>query len=216
MRVGQHLHRLEDKHFYFDAANYLYLGADEIAFETERHELIQCLVRAGRRAIKLAAFNLSTNFLRKAVGQVKEGDWGNVYSIVLDAYSALAEAEYYVQNYDVCIQRVEDIVSHAQGIESSLRARNTRMQAWAEQKKYGLILREVQAIASELGEKVPAMTYPNAEKAVKKTRKLVDGTTMGFLDKLAPCTNDRDEWLIMSLATAAHYAWKYGDKNVTR
>jgi len=117
----------------FDIVNQLNVGIDTISQQSEKTQLAQLNLTAGRKAKAAAAYEAAVRYLRVAMGLLPADSWQNQYDLTLAIYELTAEAEYLNINYKASKELVDIILGRAQTIldkvnvyELKLRSENAR------------------------------------------------------------------------------------------
>ena len=83
----------------FDIVNQLNVGADSITSPSEKSQLAELNLIAGKKAKKAAAYEPAEKYLKLGLKLLAEDSWSYEYELTLNLYVETVEAEYLITNY---------------------------------------------------------------------------------------------------------------------
>ncbi|HEY9834742.1 MAG TPA: AAA family ATPase, partial [Stenomitos sp.] len=139
LRIGQLLLKntspRELEHNLFDIVNQLNLGQTLIDQQTQRDELAQLNLEAGRKAKASAAYQSAFNYLQVGFGLLREDSWYNQYNLTLGVYVEAAEAAFLVANFDEMERLTEIVLQQAQTLLDRVAVYEIKHQAYYAENK---------------------------------------------------------------------------------
>ncbi|MDY6802367.1 MAG: ATP-binding sensor histidine kinase [Cyanobacteriota bacterium] len=91
----------------FEIVNQLNYGVESIDSESEKVNLAQLNLRAGKKARASAAYDTALNYFNVAMELLESDRWESNYELVRDIYLGATEAEYLNSNFQRCHQLAE-------------------------------------------------------------------------------------------------------------
>jgi len=108
-------------------------GADRMEDERERNKIARLNLKAGKKAISLAAYPDASRFLRQGIQLLGYNRWIDQYELALSLYSTAAEVEVTNGNYDEAVKYIEEVVNRGRTLKDKLHAYRASLQAMAQQ-----------------------------------------------------------------------------------
>ncbi|MEG4577932.1 serine/threonine-protein kinase PknK, partial [Microcoleus sp. N3A4] len=100
----------------FDIVNQLNIGVELIAQPSEKNELANFNLIAGRKAKAATAYKAAVRYLNQGLELLPESSWKNYYELTLDIHIEALESEYLNINFDRAQYLSEIILSQAKTI----------------------------------------------------------------------------------------------------
>ncbi|HSF74870.1 MAG TPA: AAA family ATPase [Microcoleus sp.] len=117
----------------FDIVNQLNVGIDTISQQSEKTQLAQLNLTAGRKAKAAAAYEAAVRYLRVAMELLPANSWQNHYDLTLAIYESTAEAEYLNINYedskklvDIVLQKSKTLLEKVNVYELQIQSYNAQ------------------------------------------------------------------------------------------
>jgi predicted ATPase/signal transduction histidine kinase/tRNA A-37 threonylcarbamoyl transferase component Bud32 len=117
----------------FDIVNQLNVGIDTISQQSEKTQLAQLNLTAGRKAKAAAAYEAAVRCLRVAMGLLPADCWQSYYELTLAIYESTAEAEYLNINYedsknlvDIVLQKSKSLLEKVNVYELQIQSYNAQ------------------------------------------------------------------------------------------
>ncbi len=117
----------------FDIVNQLNVGIDTISQQSEKTQLAQLNLTAGRKAKAAAAYEAAVRYLRVAMGLLPADCWQSHYELTLAIYESTAEAEYLNINYedsknlvDIVLQKSKSLLEKVNVYELQIQSYNAQ------------------------------------------------------------------------------------------
>ena len=139
LKIGQLLlqntpdEQLEDN--IFDIINQLNVGIDTISQQSEKTQLAQLNLTAGRKAKSAAAYEAAVRYLRVAMGLLAEDSWHSQYELTLSIYESTAEAEYLNINFESSKKLSDIILEQAKNLLDKVNAYELQIQSYNSQNR---------------------------------------------------------------------------------
>ncbi|MEG4859064.1 AAA family ATPase [Microcoleus sp. K1-B6] len=137
LKIGQLLlnntppNKLEEN--IFDIVNQLNVGIDTISQQSEKTQLAQLNLTAGRKAKAAAAYEAAVRYLRVAMELLPADSWQCHYDLTLEIYESTAEAEYLNINYedsrnlvDIVLQKAKTLIEKVNVYELQIQSYNAQ------------------------------------------------------------------------------------------
>jgi len=124
----------EDK--LFEIVNQLNKGWELIESQTEREELAQLNLRAGKKAKSSAAHQPAFNYLQLGLKLLDTQSWSENYHLSLNLYVEAAEAAYIIANYEEMERLTQIVLQKAQTLLDKVKVYEIKMQAYCAQIKF--------------------------------------------------------------------------------
>jgi predicted ATPase/signal transduction histidine kinase len=144
----------------FEIANHYAAALDLVDSARERHELVELLVRAGRRAKSTAAYATACTYLARALNLLERDGGAPAAGLLLQLRRERAECEYVAGDFeraegliDNLLQQLADPIERAQAL-------GLRMAAYMSLGRYPEVLRTGAQVLAELGLPLPDIEQP--------------------------------------------------------
>ncbi|MDJ0677411.1 MAG: AAA family ATPase [Calothrix sp. MO_167.B42] len=143
----------EDK--LFEIVNQLNKGWELIESETEREELAQLNLRAGKKAKSSAAHQPAFNYLQLGLELLNTQSWSQNYRLALNLYVEAAEAAYIIANYNEMERSAQIVLQKAQTLLDKVKVYEIKMQAYCAQIKFIEAIKTGLEVLQLLGVELP-------------------------------------------------------------
>lgn len=120
LKIGQRLLKitqpaqLEDK--IFEIVNQLNIGAEFITHQSQKDELAQLNLRAGKKAKESRAYEAASRYLTVGLELLAVESWQHQYELTLNLYTESVEAEYINTNFEQAKQLSDVVLENAKTI----------------------------------------------------------------------------------------------------
>ncbi|UCF90470.1 MAG: AAA family ATPase, partial [Desulfobacterales bacterium] len=158
-QVGQHFlesapaDRKEDR--IFDIVNQLNLGRELINNQTDRDELAQLNLKAGKKAKASAAFEAALNYLQTGIRLLGDDKWKRCYNLTLALHTESTEAAYLCGKYGEMVRFSEIVLRNANTLLDKINVYEVKIEAFKAQYKLSEALSIALFVLNELGVKFP-------------------------------------------------------------
>ncbi|MEG4486199.1 AAA family ATPase [Microcoleus sp. D2_18a_B4] len=119
----------------FDIVNQLNVGIDTISQHSEKTQLAQLNLTAGRKAKAAAAYEAAVRYLRVAMELLPADSWQSHYDLTLAIYESTAEAEYLNINYEDSKKLVDIVVQKAKSLLEKVNVYELQIQSYNAQNR---------------------------------------------------------------------------------
>ncbi|MEH7344614.1 AAA family ATPase, partial [Bacillus sp. JJ1532] len=127
LKIGKYLKENQPIHVnnedLFEAVSHLNI-CTKLLSEEERKELATLNARAGREAIKVAAFQAAYNFYYEAKGLLQENSWQDNYSLTFEIMKGLGESAYLNSNFKLAENTFKEVIDKAKTKEEKIKLYN--------------------------------------------------------------------------------------------
>jgi PAS domain S-box-containing protein len=137
LEIGRYLQRsipveqLEDR--IFDVIDHLNFGAKLIVDRTQKKELAQLNLMAGRKAKTAIAYEPAVRYLTTGLQLLAKSSWQTDYELTLALYTEATEAEFLNLNFGKAKQLADRTIHQAKSLLDSIRVYEIQMQFYARQ-----------------------------------------------------------------------------------
>ncbi|HEY9660509.1 MAG TPA: hypothetical protein V6C65_18805 [Allocoleopsis sp.] len=114
----------------FEIVDHLDYGIELITEQSERNEIANLNLQAGQRALAATAYEAAFNYFNTGLKLLEVESWQREYNLTLALHSEAAEAAYLGGHYDEMEQLVEAVLNHAKTELDTVKAYDSRIQAW--------------------------------------------------------------------------------------
>ncbi|MEZ2232933.1 AAA family ATPase [Microcoleus sp.] len=139
LEIGQLLFRntpeAEREEKIFDIVNQLNMGVELIDSQSERDQLAQLNLIAGRKALTSTAYAAANMYLQTGIELLRANCWQNQYELTLNLYVAAAEAAYLNADFDGMDTLAAQVLQHAQTILERVKIYEIKIAAQTAQSK---------------------------------------------------------------------------------
>ncbi|HBB34839.1 MAG TPA: serine/threonine-protein kinase PknK, partial [Cyanobacteria bacterium UBA8803] len=143
----------------FDIVNQLNLGSELISKQSERDELAQLNLQAGKKAKASTAYQSAFAYLQIGLELLGENSWHKQYDLTLALYVEAAEAAYLQGDFEQMERLAEVVQSQAKTVLDKVRMIEIKIIALIAQSKIHEAINTGLQILRELGVRLP--TKPN-------------------------------------------------------
>ena len=175
LSIGRALLRLVDTEDFadhiFEITNHLNLARSLISNDDERIQLAGLNLAGGRKAVASNAYDSAARLLTIGTELIPDDCWVFHFSLTLDLYGELANAEQLCGNHDRAEEIVQEILKHAHDPLQRVAAFETRIRALNNQNRLADALSAARQILRELGIRLPEQPgVPHVLAALLSTR----------------------------------------------
>ncbi|HEY9826659.1 MAG TPA: AAA family ATPase [Stenomitos sp.] len=114
----------------FEIVDHLDYGTELITEQSERNEIANLNLQAGQKALAATAYEAALNYFNTGLKLLEVESWQREYTLTLALHSGAAEAAYLGGHYDAMEQLVEAVLNHAKTGLDTVKAYDSRIQAW--------------------------------------------------------------------------------------
>ncbi len=139
----------------FDIANQLNFGIELIANESERNQLVELNLAAGKKAQISTAYQSALNYLQVGIGLLNEHSWQQQYDLTLALYTQAAEVAYLNTNFDLVEKYFEKVILRAKTVLDKVKVYEVKIMSYTAQLKSTEALALGLEILNLLGIKLP-------------------------------------------------------------
>lgn len=139
----------------FDIVNQLNSGLTLIQEDTEREQLAQLNLQAGRIAKQNSAFQPSFEYFQNGIKLLKQNAWQHQYELALALHSEATEAAYLCGDFEKMEDLFRTVTSNAKHILEKVKPYEVRILALKAQNKLHDAIRTGLEVLEQLGEKFP-------------------------------------------------------------
>ncbi|MEG4804853.1 AAA family ATPase [Microcoleus sp. ARI1-B5] len=119
----------------FDIVNQLNVGIDTISQQSEKTQLAQLNLTAGRKAKAAAAYESAVKYLRVGMGLLPEDSWQSQYELTLSIYESTAEAEYLNIKFEESKKLIDIILAKAKNLLEKVNTYELYIQSYTAQNR---------------------------------------------------------------------------------
>jgi len=119
----------------FDIVNQLNVGIDTISQQSEKTQLAQLNLTAGRKAKAAAAYEAAVRYLRVAMELLPADCWHSQYDLTLAIYESTAEYEYLNINYEKSKKLVDIVLQKAKTLLEKVNVYELQIQSYNAQNR---------------------------------------------------------------------------------
>jgi predicted ATPase/signal transduction histidine kinase/GAF domain-containing protein/tRNA A-37 threonylcarbamoyl transferase component Bud32 len=114
----------------FEIVDHLNYGTELITDQAERNEIAELNLQAGQKALAATAYKAAFNYFNAGLKLLEAESWQREYTLALALHSEAAEAAYLSGHYGEMERLVKEILSHAKTVLDTVKAYDSRIQAW--------------------------------------------------------------------------------------
>jgi PAS domain S-box-containing protein len=155
----------------FDIVNQLNFGVELIAHQTDRDELAQLNLIAGRKAKAATAYEAAVKYLTTGMTLLAGDSWQNQYDLTLALYLEAAEAEYLNANFEQSEKLIEIILQQAKNLLDLVKVYELKMQIYTAQSQ---LLKSIDTGLQALEMLGVSLSVPSDENLVIELPKFTD------------------------------------------
>ncbi|MEG3975756.1 AAA family ATPase, partial [Microcoleus sp. herbarium8] len=174
----------------FDIVNQLNIGMELITHQTERDELAQLNLRAGRKAKSSTAYAASIKYLNAGRKLLAKDSWQISYDLTLFLYVESIEAAYVSTDFEQMEQLAAIVLQHAKTILDKVKVYEVKISACIAATKQLEAIKIGLQVLPLLGVNLPASpTHAEIQQTVKATADALAGKSNEELLNLPPMTD---------------------------
>ncbi|MCP2728982.1 ATP-binding sensor histidine kinase [Limnofasciculus baicalensis] len=214
LKIGQLLLKntpeAEREETIFDIVNQLNIGKELIEARTERKELAQLNLIAGRKAKASTAYAAAQKYLTMGVELLEADRWESQYALTLALYEEAAEAGYLNGRFDEMDKLVDVVLQNAKILLEKVKIYDIKIQGTIARGDLKQAIKIGLELSELLGIKIPE--EPNQldiQKGLEETASLLNGQKIEDLINLPEMTDPHKlaaMYITMSIASAAFIA----------
>lgn len=142
-----------------DIVNQLNVGLDLLTQESEKYELAQLNLLAGKKAKSATAYEVAARYLNIALGLLSENSWQQDYELTLNLYIETTEIEYLNGNFEKSNNLGDIALEQANSILDKVKLYEVKMLTYMAQNRMPEVLEIGTKSLKELGVNLPQ--HPN-------------------------------------------------------
>uniref|UniRef100_A0A7S4VGD3 Protein kinase domain-containing protein n=1 Tax=Ditylum brightwellii TaxID=49249 RepID=A0A7S4VGD3_9STRA len=189
----------------FIAVDQLNRGTLSVNREDLKETIAQLNLRAGKKAMALAAFQSSASFFEAGISLLDEYCWDKMYELSLQLYGSYADAQFCIGHFDEVGQVTAVIIKHAKPLWDGLNAYSTLIKALGSQNKLRAAIEITCNILGELGEHIPSV-LPDQNATREDLMRSIRLFAMMTDDQFLSLNNISDDKKTMSMKFLSHLA----------
>lgn len=139
----------------FDIVNQLNFGIELISLQSQRYELAQLNLIAGKKAKMSAAYKSALNYFKVGIELLGEESWNTVYDLTLALYEEAAESAYSSTEFEQMEQLASVVLQHAKTVLDKTKVYEVKIKAFIGQNKFLEAIQIALEILNLLGVKLP-------------------------------------------------------------
>jgi predicted ATPase/signal transduction histidine kinase len=124
----------------FEIVNQLNVGIELIDHQTDRDQLAQLNLVAGRKAKAATAYAAAVRYLTIGMGLLSADSWENQYDFTFEIYLTVAEAEYLNSNFERSQELIDLLLAKAKTLLEKIRVYETKVQVYSLQNNLQAVL----------------------------------------------------------------------------
>jgi predicted ATPase/tRNA A-37 threonylcarbamoyl transferase component Bud32 len=194
----------------FDIVNHLNMGKELIIAQTERDELAQLNLIAGRRAKSSIAYGAAKRYLATGLEVLAVDSWQHQYSLSLALYSEAAEVGYLNGEFEQMDKFANIVLQEAISILDKVKAYDAKIQASASQGKLTEAINIGLQVLKQLGVILPeSPSQSDIQQGLEETALLCAEHEVEALINLSEMTEPEPlavMYILSSIAPAAYVA----------
>ncbi|MBN3922611.1 AAA family ATPase [Nostoc sp. NMS4] len=173
----------------FDIVNHLNVGQSLITQPSQRHELAELNLAAGRKARAATAYSAAIAYLKTGIDLLPSDRWQNQYNLCLALYEGAAEAAYLSTDFEQMEQLAEIVLTHSHSWLDRVTTYQVKIQAGIAQNQYLEALQLAREILKHLGVYLPEQpTQIEINQALQHTQTLLGSRSIESLLDLPEMT----------------------------
>ncbi|MDM8557374.1 ATP-binding sensor histidine kinase [Candidatus Parabeggiatoa sp. HSG14] len=194
----------------FDIVNQMNQGIDLISVQTERDELAQLNLQAGRKAKASTAYTAANQYLIVGLKLLSPESWQTHYDLTLALYEASAEVAYLNGDFSRQEQLVETVLLRAKSLLDKVKVYKIQVSAYMAQSKQREAVKSVLRVVKLLGITFPEEPSPeDTMRGLQETQALLAEKPIASLCELPSMTEPEQLaalQLLSSVLAAAYQA----------
>jgi predicted ATPase/GAF domain-containing protein len=206
LKIGQ----LLKKHFgkeksdekLFDILNQLNMGKELITAQSERNELAQLNLKAGRKAMALTTYAAASRYLTVGLELLSADSWQTQYDLTLTSYELASEVAYLNGDFFRQEQLSEIVLRQANSLLDKINTYEIKIKAYiAQTRKFEAVITAL-PVLKQLDIELPYQPNPdNFRSELQKTQFALEGKSIDELCKL-PLMTDKNSLAAMRLLSS--------------
>jgi predicted ATPase/serine phosphatase RsbU (regulator of sigma subunit) len=192
----------------FDIVNQLNSGVGLINAQTERDELAQLNLKAGRKAKASTAYVAASRYLTVGLELLAADSWQTQYNLTLALYESAAEAAYLSGDFGRQEQLSEVVLAQAQSLLDKVKSYEVQSQAYMAQNRQLESIKKALPVLKRLDVEFPDSPSPeDFQLGLQETQLAWEGKPIEVLANLPAMTdeNKRAAMRILSSIVTATY-----------
>ncbi|HBB30335.1 MAG TPA: serine/threonine protein kinase [Cyanobacteria bacterium UBA8803] len=174
----------------FDIVNQLNMGAKLINQQTQRDELVQLNLRAGRKALAATASAAAKQYLTVGIELLVPDSWQTQYELTLELYSRAAEAAYLSTDFEQMEKWATVVLQQAKTLLDRVKVYEVKIQTCMAQGKQLEAVRIGLQVLELLGVNLPESPTPlDIQQGLAETAAALAGKAIADLINLPPMTD---------------------------
>ena len=159
LKIGQllkiHTHKEEFDEHIFDIVNQLNQGITLLTNQTERDELVQLNLIAGRKAKTSTAYVAANKYLTVALELLSTDSWQNQYELTLVLYEDASEAAYLCGDFERSEQLAGIVLMQATSLLDKMKIYTVQFQVYLAQAQQLKVINVALSVLEQLGISFP-------------------------------------------------------------
>jgi predicted ATPase/signal transduction histidine kinase/tRNA A-37 threonylcarbamoyl transferase component Bud32 len=169
----------------FEITNQLNQGYQQIEQDTERTQLAQLNLQAGKKAKLSAAYNAAFEYLTQGLKLLPPNSWQQEYQLTLALFIEAAEAAYLIGHFEDMEPLLETILATSHNLIDKARAYGIRIQAYTARTHFLAAVETGLQVLQLLGIHFPKQPSPaDVTQAIQATQLRLESLTVSELSKL--------------------------------
>ncbi len=169
----------------FDIVNHLNVGQSLITQPSQRHEVAQLNLAAGRKARAATAYSAALTYLIAGIDLLPGDRWQHQYNLCLALYEGATEAAYLSTNFEQMEQLAETVLTHTHSWLDRVTIYEAKIQACIAQNQHREALRLAREVLKHLGVHLPEQpTQVDIKQALLHTQRLIGNRSIESLLEL--------------------------------
>jgi predicted ATPase/tRNA A-37 threonylcarbamoyl transferase component Bud32 len=119
----------------FPLVNQLNIAVELITVQTQRDELAEMNLVAGRKALASTAYTAAIKYLKTGIGLLSDTSWKTKYELTLALHETVAEAAYLAGDFEQMEQFVQVVLLQAKTLLEQVKVYEIKIQAYGAQNK---------------------------------------------------------------------------------
>ncbi|MEH2285311.1 MAG: AAA family ATPase [Nostoc sp.] len=193
----------------FDIVNHLNVGQSLITQSSQRHELAQLNLAAGRKARSATAYSAAIAYLTTGIDLLPGDRWQHQYNLSLALYEGATEAAYLSTNFEQMEQLAETVLTNAHSWLDRVTTYQVKIQACIAQNQYLEALRLAREVLKQIGVHLPEQpTQVNIQQALQHTQTLLGRRSIESLLELPEMTALEQKAAMMIISNIMSVAYQ--------
>jgi predicted ATPase/signal transduction histidine kinase len=212
LEIGQLLLRNTPKEFIetyiFDIVNQLNFGRDNLTQISERQELAQLNLTAGRKAKAAAAYEPALKYYTIGIALLSAESWRSHYNLTLKIHEEAAEAALLCGEFELMEQLALEVLHKTETLFDKIKVYEVKILAYVAQSQQPQAIKTALTVAELFGVAFPEQpNQADIAESLQKTQDMLAGKQLEYLLELPEMTDLRALAIVRILAsvTAAVY-----------